>query len=186
MKQKIIILRSKIVHWVSKNFLGFPYIFFGSLNTNKQTKTKPAFVSLLLKLWCHSRAVTCYWFCQGPKKVSFCPTKGQQFFVWAMSSNRFESFSNTSLFQSKSMITHCYRLNNHQNTQLFNWLTVSMTKLQLAVAHCLNKQIKSVALVAQWVESWLSELFGRGSNPVLFIQIFDILCRSKNQLQDVK
>ena len=157
----------------------------GPLNTNKQTKTKKAFDSLLLKIWCHLRAVTCNCFCHGPKKVSFCPTKGQHFFVWVMSSNRFESFSNNSLFQSKSMITHCYRLNNHQNTQLFNWLTVSMTKLQLAVRDCLNTANCKCGLggsVGRVLVQWTNV---RGSFPMpftkefLLFQIFDILCRGK-------
>ena len=49
LKQKDINLGSKIKHWVMQNFLIVLLRFFGPLNTNKQTKTKPAFVSLLLK-----------------------------------------------------------------------------------------------------------------------------------------
>ena len=49
LKQKDINFGSKIKHWVMQNFLRVPLRFFDPLNTSKQTKTKPEFVSLLLK-----------------------------------------------------------------------------------------------------------------------------------------
>ena len=43
------VLDQKLFLWVTQNFLGVSSIFFGPLVTNKQTKTKQAFDSLLLK-----------------------------------------------------------------------------------------------------------------------------------------